>query len=140
MMRLDALGGKRPPCVLLNHFDDTPSAVTGSLLILLEWRYSDGPMRYRGILLLILAASVGVLSALAYASPTDPTWIAGLYDGGDADDAVFLARSIAGLPEPLLVAPAGPSGVVVGFIALADAADPVTAASPAFSVRAPPLV
>src|SRR5215472_4131976 len=31
-----------------------------------------------------------LLPAIAFASPTDPSWIAGIYDGADGDDIVSL--------------------------------------------------
>jgi hypothetical protein len=41
----------------------------------------------------LLAALVAVVP-LAHASPTDPLWIAGIYDAADADDLVVAATSL----------------------------------------------
>jgi len=41
-------------------------------------------------LLIAIALVLGVLPALAYASPPDPSWVAGIYDGADYDDVVVL--------------------------------------------------
>src|SRR5262245_43238244 len=41
----------------------------------------------------LLLATVALLTPLAQASPTDPTWIVGLYDAGDSDDVVLLVDS-----------------------------------------------
>lgn len=67
-------------------------------------------MTRRLVVLPILVALV-LLIPLAYASPPDPTWIAGLYDNADYDDVVLTATSTAGaldtvalFPEPILVA------------------------------------
>jgi len=38
----------------------------------------------------LIIALLAVLVSVAYASPTDPTWIAGFYDNADYDDAVTL--------------------------------------------------
>jgi len=36
----------------------------------------------------VVAGTLAGLISLAYASPTDPTWIAGIYDNADYDDVV----------------------------------------------------
>src|SRR5262245_4712010 len=41
------------------------------------------------VFLLVMAG----LPGLAYASPPDPSWIKGIYDGADCDDVVVLATS-----------------------------------------------
>jgi hypothetical protein len=41
----------------------------------------------------LLAAVLIVLTPMAWASPVDPSWIAGVYDGGDFDDAVNFLTS-----------------------------------------------
>src|SRR5687767_10896942 len=42
----------------------------------------------RRLLALLLVAVLGTLVPLAHATPPDPSWLAGLWDGGDGDDAV----------------------------------------------------
>jgi hypothetical protein len=52
---------------------------------------------------LLLAAVWVLVRPLAAASPPDPTWIAGVYDDGDLDDAILLAGSLVGVsdaPDP----------------------------------------
>jgi len=44
-----------------------------------------------------LAALVVSVICLAHASPPDPTWIPGIYDRGDFDDAVLALLSIDGV-------------------------------------------
>lgn len=44
-----------------------------------------------------LAALVVSVVCLAHASPPDPTWIPGIYDHGDFDDAVLALLSIDGV-------------------------------------------
>ncbi len=68
-------------------------------------------MRTRLPLLLIVGILV-VLTPLAYAEPPDPSWIAGLYDDGDSDDALWHITSIAGVTD-LCVRDAGCSLLVV---------------------------
>jgi hypothetical protein len=50
-------------------------------------------MRKPAVIGLLLAAILVALVPLAYASPPDPTWIAGVWDDGDYDDVVILATS-----------------------------------------------
>jgi hypothetical protein len=38
-----------------------------------------------------------LLPFIAFASPSDPSWIAGIYDGADGDDIVTLVDDIAGV-------------------------------------------
>jgi hypothetical protein len=85
----------------------------------------------------VQVAGLFVLTALAQASPPDPTWIAGIYDDGDFDDVVVsLANGSALEPEPVgHFMPAPVAGHIVE-----PGEDPVhpTTALPSFSGRAPP--
>ena len=50
------------------------------------------------------------LGAIAPASPADQLWIAGLYDGGDADDVIrvlSVAEAAVETPEIVVKAPSG---------------------------------
>src|SRR2546427_12978241 len=70
---------------------------------------------------LLLIVSILPLAPLAYASPIDPSFPAGLYDNGDFDDVIdLITSSIAAKPEAVLVA-RPPQGVVT---ALREAALP----------------
>jgi len=89
-----------------------------------------------------LAAAAFVLVALlapmvAAANVPDPTWVPGMYDGGDADEILALvwdgAPALAAQP-PALLAP--DAVVLASFPAVAPA--PPRLARPAAS-RAPPL-
>ena len=42
---------------------------------------------------LVVALGLALLPALAYASPADPSWIAGVWDGADGDEVVVLVGS-----------------------------------------------
>ena len=108
------------------------------------------------LLPLIVLAGFVVITALAYASPQDPTWIAGLYDAADYDDEIKLltdayriradrARELARRRHPN---PAGETGrpVVLGPMSVVTArvaacsspAVAQTAVLFAYRLRAPP--
>jgi hypothetical protein len=46
-------------------------------------------------LVILLCISLFSVTALAYASPPDPLWIDGIYDGADEDDAVWAIAEAA---------------------------------------------
>jgi len=59
-------------------------------------------------LALLLCVLISSLSVLAYASPPDPSWARGVYDGADFDDVVCLIIANAGsytMPPPWRDAP-----------------------------------
>jgi hypothetical protein len=47
----------------------------------------------------LLFLVLSLLTPMAYASPPDPSWIHGLYDGGDLDDVVLVVTSGMGVVE-----------------------------------------
>ena len=69
-------------------------------------RQADGPRRRLRVLGLLVP--LVVLLPLAHASPPDPLWIPGIYDGADYDDVALLAMGLEGTVDepPLVVAPA----------------------------------
>jgi len=60
----------------------------------------------------LLVVALLALSPVAYASPPDPTWIAGLWDDGDHDDVVMLVTSMAAAADASLVVDVVPVPVV----------------------------
>jgi hypothetical protein len=60
--------------------------------------------RLTPLLGVVLVLLVGGLTALAYASPPDPTWIHGFYDDGDSDDVIFLITFGSDASVPVLSA------------------------------------
>ena len=50
---------------------------------------------------------MAALTPLAHASPSDPSWIAGLWDDADYDDVVILITSSVGAVEPHLLSEIG---------------------------------
>jgi hypothetical protein len=55
------------------------------------------------LIAVLLTVALATLTPLAHGSPPDPTWIAGLYDDADHDDAILaVTASIASLDrQPL---------------------------------------
>jgi hypothetical protein len=51
---------------------------------------------------LLIAATLILLPAIAFASPPDPLWIAGIYDGADGDDLVTLVYETAAFHPAVL--------------------------------------
>ena len=56
-----------------------------------------------GLIALVMIAQA-ILSALAFASPADPSWIPGIYDDADYDDVVALVMSATGNVAPVVPA------------------------------------
>jgi hypothetical protein len=86
----------------------------------------------------LTVAVVVVLRALAQASPTDPTWIAGFYDDADFDDVVYHIVTSSGIDATGLAvrrpAPPSPDPIVP------DGSGPTAAGhDPSPLTRAPPL-
>jgi len=52
----------------------------------------------------LLFVVLALLAPIAYASPPDPSWVHGVYDGGDFDDVVFVVTAVAGIVEPTSLA------------------------------------
>ena len=66
-------------------------------------------MRRRGWLVLLLVLGFTGLRAMAAASPPDPLWQPGVYDGADFDDVVLAVLSLDGFRDdapPVLARPA----------------------------------
>ena len=64
------------------------------------------------LLAVLLLGAVATLAPLAYATPPDPTWIAGVWDDGDHDDVIFRITS-DGAIAPQLASHARPVHAVV---------------------------
>jgi hypothetical protein len=85
--------------------------------------------------LLLVAVSLAA-PVIAAANVPDPTWIAGLYDGGDADEALALAWDSAALT------PAAPSlATHRPLVTVAPEPEPSAPVAPSAAprCRAPPL-
>jgi hypothetical protein len=96
-------------------------------------------MKLRAALSLVLSGSLLLLASLAYASPTDPTWIPGVYDDADFDEIVDFIIAESGVVE--LLGPQGlrPAAELVVITVVGSDQDP--ALDPPLSseaIRAPP--
>jgi hypothetical protein len=97
-------------------------------------------MRCRAASLVALLLGVlALLTPLAYASPPDPTWIAGLWDDADYDDVVVLVASSSGAIEAHFVTNVEPLRVV-SELAPRPIPSPHDARVTRGRPRAPPLV
>ena len=64
---------------------------------------------------IVLIITELVLASLAYASPPDPTWVGGFWDGGDFDDVVIAVTSAMAIPT-LHRIDAPPTRIVLGLL------------------------
>lgn len=99
-------------------------------------RYLHG--RWPGwLLVLAVFGCLAVLVPLAYASPPDPLWIAGIYDAADDDDVVVAAGSLESLAHeaPPVV---GPVAIVADRVVPELRAPPAGPALDTSQPRAPP--
>ena len=94
----------------------------------------------RALAIWLNVAVLGVLVALAYATPPDPTHLGGFWDNADYDDVVILITSSIGStdghPESESIRPLG----VVAPVWPGEEELPATALVPRNSPRAPPGV
>ena len=96
-------------------------------------------MKLRSSLLLVLIGVLVSVTPLAYTSPPDPSWIGGIYDGGDFDDVVVFIVSVAALGEPVVSANARPAPLIIGCAPQAGEMPIPSAAFSSNPVRAPPV-
>ena len=96
-------------------------------------------MKLRGILALVLLASLVLLGTLAYASPVDPGWVPGFYDDGDFDFVVDLITSESGVVQPFAADGLRPAAELVLTTVVRSDQDPALDPPSAGDViRAPP--
>jgi hypothetical protein len=88
-----------------------------------------------------LAINLFSLTALAYASPPDPSWIPGIYDGADYDDVVLMLTDLGKGTQPSKP-PVEISACRISSdtIRLVDLWAPTVPASLARQFRSPPVV
>ena len=107
-----------------------PGQFLGALLGHVAGRWTG--LCARGLLILLFA-----ILPLAEASPPDPLWVGGMYDGADLDDvvaAVIAATAVVARTGLLL----GLTVIVANAPLLADRASLPRPSLPARPVRAPP--
>jgi hypothetical protein len=69
-------------------------------------------VRWPALAMLLLGA-IALLAPLAYATPPDPTWVAGFWDDADFDDVILLITSTLGAVEAQLASDGAPARVAV---------------------------
>src|SRR5262245_42727639 len=95
--------------------------------------------RPAGLSAMFLALLIIAPVTLAYASPPDATWLAGVYDRAAFDDLVCLLTSALEATDATVVSKAGPRLAVAPKLCLATVAGPVSAPVYAAPLRAPPI-
>ena len=88
-------------------------------------------------MLLVLLIIVPV--TLAHASPPDQTWLAGVYDEADFDDAIGLLTSALEATDATVAPEAGPCLVLAPKLFRARVAGPASAPAYSAPLRAPPI-
>ncbi|HXJ82964.1 MAG TPA: hypothetical protein VMS64_30275 [Candidatus Methylomirabilis sp.] len=86
----------------------------------------------------LIALIIVSLTPLAYASPPDPSWIRGLYDGGDFDDVVVMLTGGSGIIDPFPLIDVRPVLAVTGTVLQADAGFAPTRTLSTNLARGPP--
>src|SRR2546426_10049646 len=94
---------------------------------------------------LVLLAILVVIIPLAYASPTDPTWVAGIYDAADYDEVLDVltdSKAVRDFSSTAAVQPTvavQPLSAVVARVACSSAAVSGLGVLLAFCLRSPPI-
>jgi hypothetical protein len=88
---------------------------------------------------ILLLLSILALTPLAYASPPDPAWVAGIYDEADLDDVIQLATSADGGLSSTLIEVSQPLLAPAGMWWLKGGPGAAAARRSPYSTRAPPL-
>ena len=103
----------------------------------------DRAMQYshpRSLLGLVLLCASAALLPLAYASPPDPSWIRGVYDGADFDDVVVLLTSGSAVIDAVMQISGGRAQVLLGRTTPPDDTIGTTPEFAPLQPRAPPTL
>ncbi|HEU5191726.1 MAG TPA: hypothetical protein VFX14_18725 [Methylomirabilota bacterium] len=92
----------------------------------------------QGLGALLLLAALAIHPALAHASPPDPSWIPGIYDGADFDDVVLLVASGYPAAAPAAIEAPSPDLPLIGQPAHGPEAVPAAPTGGLLRSRAPP--
>jgi len=95
--------------------------------------------RADGLSAMLLVLLVIAPITLAYASPPDPTWLAGVYDQADFDDVVDLLTSALEATNSTVAPEVGPGLALAPKLCPAAVAWPCSAPVYAAPLRAPPI-
>ena len=90
-------------------------------------------------LLVALLAALVALTALAYATPPDPTWVSGFFDDDDNDNGVFLITSSLAALDPFPLYCWTPFPLFGSPVALEDRGPTCSQYCSSAGARAPPL-
>jgi hypothetical protein len=88
----------------------------------------------------LILASLIALVPLAHSSPPDPTWLPGLWDNADQDDAVILATSFMSTVDAGWLGRIGYLPTVVGRVRDITRGNPAAALALSDPSRAPPAI
>ena len=94
-------------------------------------------MTGRRLSAVVILLVVGWLVPLAYASPPDQTWIPGITDNADHDDAIILVTSGVGVMATVLAVDVRAIACVMVPVVLAPELPPSPESTP-YRLRAPP--
>jgi hypothetical protein len=86
----------------------------------------------------ILLGALIALTPLAYASPPDSLWIAGIYDAADFDDVIWLVTETQTAPQSPAHEAAEPFALMVPFVASSPEGVPPVVPAPIVRPRSPP--
>lgn len=94
--------------------------------------------RFDLVVLLVLVACLCGHPTFGYASPPDPLWLSGIYDGADYDEEMaLLTDAIAiGVPSALVVEPLCP---LFKFTLFGAGSVPTDVSFLSFHLRSPPI-
>jgi len=108
-----------------------PGQFLGALLGHVAGRWTG--LCARGLLILLFA-----ILPLAEASPPDPLWVGGMYDGADLDDVVTAVTASTAVVARTGLLLLEPTVIAAKAVLLADRASLPRPSLPARPVRAPP--
>ena len=97
-------------------------------------------MKLRASLAILLLGALLTLPSLAHASPTDPTWIPGLYDDNDYDDVILFIIGAVTAVDAHLADAVGLVAVCLGLITPSRPQSISARPRGSLSTRAPPLL
>jgi len=113
-----------------------PYGCQGDVALVSSCYYSLA-MTGRRLSAVVILLVVGWLVPLAYASPPDQTWIPGITDNADHDDAVILVTSAVGAVATVITVDATSIACVMAPLMLAPELPPSPESAP-YRLRAPP--
>ena len=87
----------------------------------------------------LMVAVVCCLVPMAYASPPDQTWISGITDNADHDDAIILITSALGVMATVLTVDDTSTACVTTTVVVAPTLPPSPESAP-YHLRGPPPV